>query len=214
MREQQTSTAEKLALIGKFTSEDRARKFGVRQTAQLHEWEQVPGLDDDMKSARQAVPGGWVYVHGVNTVHPTATYVPDPKAERSRNLQSKSTLRRLSELGQFGQRDRRRFPYEQMKKHPHRFDDSLWEQTIKNVRDGFPEGSKERAVMEDLFAPVFGLPYPESERFKTDGFGLCKPEASCGELAQKHGLGPSAFRKLLHQIRELNWAEYNRLSSQ
>lgn len=153
MSEHQTSPAERLELIGKFTSEDRAR-----------------------------------------------------------NLQPKSTLRRLSELGQFGPRDRRRLPYEQMKKHPHRFDDSLWEQAAKNVRDGFPAGSKERAVMEDFFAPVFGRPYPESERFKTDGLGSAK--ASKGELAQKHGLSPSALSKLLRQIRELNWAEYNRLSNQ
>lgn len=131
--EHQTSLAERLALIGKFASEDRAR-----------------------------------------------------------NLQPKSTLRRLSELGQFGPRDRRRLPYEQMKKHPHRFDGSLWEQTIKNVRDGLPAGSTERAVMED---------WSEDEMSKR-------------ELAQKHGLSPSALSKLLHQIRELNRAEYNRLSNQ
>lgn len=101
---------------------------------------------------------------------------------------------------------------EPRKKHPHRFDGSLWGQAVKNVRDSFPAGRKERAVMEDFFAPVFGLPYPESERFKTDGLGSAK--ASKGELAQKHGLGPSAFSKLLHQIRELNRAEYNRLSKE
>ncbi len=195
----QTYTAERLALIGKFSSEFQARKFGVRQTAQLHEWERVPGLDDDMESARQAVPGGWVYVYGVNTVAPTATYVPDPEAHRKRNLKPKSTLRRLSEIGQFGQQDRRRFPHKQMEKHPHRFDISLWEQTLKNVRDSFPAGSTERVVMEHFFAPVFGLP---------------DAKMSKGELAKKYGISASKLSYLLKQVRELNWAEYDRLSNQ
>ena len=125
MSEYQTSPTERLALIGKFTSEDQARKFGVRQTAQ-----------------------------------------------------------------------RLRFPHEQMKKHPHRFDDSLWEQTLKNVRDGFPAGSTERAVMEDFFAPVFGLP---------------DAKMSKGELAKKHGISASKLSKLFKRFRELNAAEMDRM---
>lgn len=130
-------------------------------------------------------------------------------------------MERLSLVGQFSSKDRRRYDARRLlngadlsplSREEAAKNSRRWEQTIKNVRDGFPAGSKERAVMEDFFAPVFGLPYPESERFKTDGLGSAK--ASKGELAQKHGLVPSALSKLLHQIRELNWAEYNRLSNQ
>lgn len=53
----------------------------------LHEWEEFDDSDDyghmsrHVWSARQAVPGGWVYVYGLNTRMPDHTiYVPDPSA--------------------------------------------------------------------------------------------------------------------------------------
>lgn len=117
-------------------------------------------------------------------------------------------MERLSLIGLFSSKDRRRYDARRLlngadlsplSREEAAKNSRRWEQTVKNVRDGFPAGSKERAVMGDHFAPVFGLP---------------DVKMSKGELAQKHGLSRSALSKLLHQIRELNWAEYNRLSNQ
>jgi hypothetical protein len=72
----------------------------------------------------------------------------------------------------------------------------LWSRAVRNVRDGFPAGSKERAVMEDFFAPVFGLP---------------DVKMSKGEFAKKHGISASKLSKLFRRFRELNAAEMDRI---
>jgi hypothetical protein len=72
----------------------------------------------------------------------------------------------------------------------------LWSRAVRNVRDGFPAGSVERAVMEDFFAPVFGLP---------------DAKMSKGELAKKHGISASKLSKLFKRFRELNAEEMDRI---
>ena len=72
----------------------------------------------------------------------------------------------------------------------------LWSRAVRNVRDGFPAGSTERAVMEDFFAPVFGLP---------------DAKMSKGELAKKHRISASKLSKLFKRFRELNAAEMDRI---
>lgn len=72
----------------------------------------------------------------------------------------------------------------------------LWSRSVRNVRDGFPRGSVERAVMEDYFAPVFGLP---------------DVKMSKGALAKKHGISASKLSKLFKRFRELNAEEMNRI---
>ena len=51
----------------------------------LNDWQEFDsareGVSRDVWSARQAVPGGWVYVYGYNTrIADHAVYVPDPSA--------------------------------------------------------------------------------------------------------------------------------------
>lgn len=72
----------------------------------------------------------------------------------------------------------------------------LWSRAVRNVRDGFPTGSVERAVLEDFFAPVFGLP---------------DAKMSKGALAKKHGISASKLSKLFKRFRELNNEEMDRL---
>ena len=51
----------------------------------MNDWQEFDsarvGVSRDVWNARQAVPGGWVYVYGCNTrIVEHAVYVPDPSA--------------------------------------------------------------------------------------------------------------------------------------